>query len=412
MEPRVSAPILPMILFATATVASWIYCISTGHFNGDFWPREITISNVTLTIALFAAITPYFLVWQLNKRFSARTYRHGKIFVPKWFLELLFLSVFFWHITVTIAFHVGVMDQDFYNAPNWIKPLIQVGNRIDPFFIGTFYILASLKNWKNDSKAIVFMIALGFLRAGLGVFAYIIIALSIKYRIEFLRFFKRRFPFLLILLIAAPYVINSLYDIRSSLRGEAIVTLAVSDLVVAKLAGRLSSYSNLAYIIQESPDFEVATHNLPVFYYPLQIAGSILDGRFTPSVTPEKLLIDVNLFYDGNSTYMASVPGNLLLAWFVSPLVAVFNLVLILAMVMTTLKIANRFGNGESSSIGIAMLLYPLTSGVSYEFAVLLVNIIVIYFLGKAVGGMHLPLRVNPNQIENPMPADNTVKVH
>jgi hypothetical protein len=229
--------------------------------------------------------------------------------------------------------------------------------------------------------------------------------------VECFRFIKRRLPILVLLLIISPYVVSTLYDIRSLLRGEAEVALAASDLIVAKLAGRLSSYSNLVYIIQESTDFESATQSLPAFYYPLQIAGSIFSGSITPSVTPEKLLIDVNLFYDGNSTYMAGVPGNLLLSWFISPLVAAFNLGLMLAMIVATLKISHRFGNGNASSLGIGMLLYPLTSGVSYEFAVLLFNMLVVYLLCRTVGVMHSPAKPVLRQIGPASQVNQSIKV-
>lgn len=411
MKLRAAAPTVPISLFVFATIASWAYCMSTDNFNGDFWPRGITVSQSMLLIALIAALTPYIIAWRIDKYFAARASRLKKVVVPKWLLEVLLLGVFSWHIGVTIVFDVGVMNQDFYNAPNWIKPLIQIGNRIEPFFIGVFYILAGPKKLISDSKAIVLMIILGLLRAGLGVFAYIIIALTIKYRVEFFRFIKRRLPILVLLLIISPYVVSTLYDFRSLLRGEAEVALAASDLIVAKLAGRLSSYSNLVYIIQESADFESATQSLPAFYYPLQIAGSIIAGSFTPPVTPEKLLIDVNLFYDGNSTYMAGVPGNLLLAWFVSPLVAAINLGLMVAMVVATLKISHRFGNGSASSLGIGMLLYPLTSGVSYEFAVLLFNMLAVYLLCRAIGVMHSPVQMVPRQIGISTPLNQSIRV-
>lgn len=413
MKPRAgSSAGVPIFLFVSATVASWAYCVSTDQFNGDFWPKSITLSQDTLFFVLLAALMPYLVGWSLDKHLATRAARKKRVIAPRWFLESLLFGVFAWHIGMTVAFNVGVMSQEFYNAPAWIKPLIQIGNRIDPFFIGVFYILATPKKPINDAKSALLMITLGLLRAGLGAFAYILIALSIKYRAEGLQFTKRRLPFLVLLVGIVPYVVGTLYDIRSSLRGEAAVALAASDLIVAKLAGRLSSYSNLAYIVQESADFDAATRDLPVLYYPLQIAGSVISGNFTPAVTPEKLLIDVNLFYDGYSTYMAGVPGNLLLAWFVAPWVAALNFVMMIAMIVATLKIAHRFGNGSASSIGIGMLIYPLTSGVSYEFAALLFNMFTVYILCKAVGVMHSPVYVDPPRSRTVAPLSQSTKAH
>lgn len=372
--------------------------MSTSKFNGDFWPIEIDLSNAALFIVMLIALAPYLIASYIDRRLASRVIMLKKVIVPKWFLEFSLLTIFLWHIAITIVFDVGVMSQDVYNAPGWIKPLIQIFNRIDPFFLGMFYILASSKKPINDIKAALLMITLGLLRAGLGAFLYVLIALSIKYRLELLAFIKRRLMIMSLLLIIAPHAIGSLYDIRSSLRGEAEIVLAASDLIAAKLAGRMSSYSNLAYIVQESTDFKAAAQGLDAFYYPLQISGRIFSANLTPAVTPEKLLIDVNLIYDGNSTYMAGVPGNLLLAWYVSPWVAVLNFAILFLMILGTLRVSHRFGNGSASSLGIAMLLYPLTSGVSSEFAVLLFNIFILYFVCKIVGVMRSPVQIAPSQ--------------
>lgn len=290
---------------------------------------------------------------------------------------------------MTIAFNVGVTSQAFYEAPGWIKPLIQIGNRIDPAFVCVFYILASSKRPISDLKASLLMVTLGFLRAGMGAFFYIIIALIIKYRLEWVKIIRRYLLVVVLLLLATPFLLSALYDFRALLRGDAVAELALFDLVFAKIAGRLSSYSNFLYILQEAAEFQSAALSLSAFYYPLQIAGGIFAGSLAPVLTPEKLLIDVNLFYDGHSTYMAGVLGNLLLAWFISPLVAILNLALMLFMIVLILKVSYRFGNGSASSVGFGMLLYPLTSGVSYEFAILLLNCIVFYLLCRVMGGMH-----------------------
>lgn len=395
MNPKAnSSAIIPFTLFVFATLASCGYCVYTDQFNGDFWPLEITLSRGWLFLAALLSIMPYLIGWYLNKLTVQHSHNEKRLIVPCWFLESLLLSVFIWDIAITIAFGVGVMSQEVYSAPYWIKPLIQISNRIDPFFIGVFYILSSPKKKSKDVKAALLMITLGLLRAGLGSFVYILIALSIKYREEWFLFFKRRLPILIVLACLAPYAVGKLYSVRSSLRSESQEVLTISDLIVAKLAGRLSSYSNFTYIVQQSTEFATSAQKMSPFYYPLQIAGSIVSGELIPSVTPEKMLIDVNLLYDGYSTFMAGVPGNFLIGWFVAPWVAVFNFVLMISMMVGTLNVSQRFGNGNASSVGIGMLLYPLTSGVSYEFAVLLCNVVLIYILSRIIIWARPSLRI------------------
>jgi hypothetical protein len=370
---RYVSPVIPMALFAGATVVSYLYCATTGQFNGDFYPRETTLSAWLLFFALLVALMPYAIGWWLH-RLVSRVPAARPAKVSRRFLHTLMIGTMSWHMLMTLSFQVGVMNQEVYDAPGLIKPFIQIGNRIDPFCVGVFYILATPKRYRLDMLAALSMISLGLMRAGLGAFVYILIALAIKYRVEWLGLLRRRLALVVAIAIAVPFLASTLYDLRSSLRGEAELALAVTDLVLAKLAGRLSSFSNLAYLIQETDNFAVAARDLSSGYYVQQILGSLVSSSFVPDLTPEKLLIDVNLIYDGFSTYMAGVPGNLLLAYYRSPVVAVLNAAITLGMMLGTLLLSRRFANGAASSFGICMLLYPLTSGVAYEFASLLLN--------------------------------------
>lgn len=379
VQPAASASI-PVLLFAAATVTSYLYCAITGQFNGDFYPREATLAPWVMFLAMVVALLPYAAGWWLHHVVS-RSRVTAPVVVPERFLHMLMVLTFGWHMLMTLTFDVAVMNKEVYDAPGLIKPLIQIGNRIDPFCVGVFYILAMPKRHRFDAMAALTMVTLGLMRAGLGAFVYILIALAVKYRAEWLLLLRRRLLTVAFVVVALAYAASSLYDLRSLLRGEAELALAVADLVVAKLAGRLSSFSNLAYVIQEADSFMLAAGDLPFDYYYRQILGSLLTSSFIPTPTPEKLLIDVNLVYDGFSTYMAGVPGNLLLAYYRSPAVAVLNATITLAMVLTTLRLSRHFGNGAASAFGICMLLYPLTSGVAYEFASLLFNTVFILIL-------------------------------
>lgn len=383
---------IPLYLFIFATIVSWVYCTVTNQFNGDFWTRENTLSQTLLFIIFLISIIPYFFLYRFDIYFKARASRKKKLILPAWFLEFFLLLIFGWSIGVTLIFDVGVMSQQFYDAPSWIKPIIQLGNRIDPTFVGAFYILSAPKRFISDAKPAFLMITLGLLRSGLGVFLYLFIIFTVKYHRELIQFIKHRFLILLIALTFSANIIGILFDIRSTLRNEIQVSLEFSDLMAAKLAGRISSYSNFAYLIQESDEFSNAARDLSSMYYSGQIAGRLIHGDLSPNVTPEKILIDSSFLYDGYSTFMPSVPGNFLLAWFVSPWVAFANLLILIIIVLSTLKISHTFGNGSASSVGIVMLLYPLTSGVSHELAFVLFNALIFYLFCKIFGRkVHVP---------------------
>jgi hypothetical protein len=367
----------PVLLFILASAASYSYCASTGVFSGDFFPLDVTISGGALFVCLLISLLPYVAAWMLYRAIG-RSAPPVQLRMSQPALNLLLAATFAWHLGVTLAFQVGVMNQEVYEAPGWIKPLIQVGNRIDPFYVAVFFILASPKKLRFDLSATALLVSLGLARAGLGAFIYVLLALIVKYHVEWRAFLKRHALLVVAILALIPYAVATLYDVRASLRGERDLQLAISEILLAKLAGRLSSYSNLAYVVQEADSFRAAAGDLEPLYYLKQILGSLLSSAFAPEVTPEKLLINATQWYDGYSTYMAGVPGNLLLAWYMSPMVSLLNGALLLAMTVAVLRLSRRFANGYARLLGVTMLLYPLTSGVSYELASLLFNVVLL----------------------------------
>ena len=101
-------------------------------------------------------------------------------------------------------------------------------------------------------------------------------------------------------------------------------------------------------------------------------------GGVAPTITPERLLIAGTQSYEGYSTFMTGVPGNLIMAWYVSPWVLVVNIISIIASICGVLWLSRYFGNGMARVFGLGMLVYPLTSGVANEFALLLLNTIIL----------------------------------
>lgn len=362
--------------FIAASVISFMYCLFTHQFNGDFFPRPVFLSPWLLSIVLVLCLLPYAVSWQIAQAFE-RT-RPKKTFQASYrALTIFLLLASLAHIAVTVLFGVGVMDREVYTAPAVAVPFIQIINRLDPFYLGVFYILATPKRPASDLLALALMITLGLLRAGLGVFNYAIIALVAKYSIE-LMIVVRRAPWLSFLILSVmPPIIGALYQLREHLRGDVQIDLNLVDMLFGRFFGRLSAFSNIAYIMQNAQSFIWSARSLESFYYLKQGASGVF-GVTPPTITPERLLIAGNQYYGGYSSYMAGVSGNLILAWNVSPFVCLINLLAILVSVVGILWISRFFGGGVTRLFGLAMLVYPLTSGVANEFALLLLNCLVL----------------------------------
>lgn len=373
-QPSVRDYLLPIYLvLLVATCGSFIYCVLLGQFNGDYFGQPVYSSTGRLLAILGICLLPYFVTWKL-----AEVIDH---FPPRRVFEVhpVALMVFMLvgsaaHIAVTVLYGVGVMDREVYSAPPIISLFIQVLNRLDPFYLGAFFILATPKRSWTDVLAIALMVTIGFLRAGIGVFNYIFIALFAKYSMELMSLARRQ-PWLVLPGAAAlPIIVTNLYEFRNRLRGDIQYEFTLAEMLFGRFMGRLSSFSNVAYIEQHSQSFAWASQSLEPLFYVKQGLVTLLGSGVAPAMTPERLLIAGNLSYEGYSSFMAGIPGNLFMAWHVSPGVAVLNLVVILGTVAAILWLSRYLGSGASRAFGLGMLLYPLTSGVANEFASLLLN--------------------------------------
>lgn len=361
--------------FIAATMLSLLYCMLTGQFNGDFFPGPVYLSAAELIFVSFLCILPYVFSWKLSGLFEKIAPTHIYIVSFK-AIFIFFVIASALHVLVTILFGVGVMDREVYTAPSAVMPFIQVLNRIDPFYLGAFFILSTPKRTSTDLFAVVVMVTIGLLRAGLGVFNYVAIAMCAKYSMELIVAFRRA-PWVIISgALLLPVTIGKLYEFRSRLRGDVHLDLDLFDMLLGRFVGRLSSFSNVAYVVQNHQSFEWSAKALEPLFYAKQALSGVLGG-VAPTMTPERLLIAGTQSYEGYSTFMAGVPGNLIMAWYVAPWVAVTNLLAIAASICGILWLSRYFGNGIARIFGLGMLVYPLTSGVANEFALLLLNTII-----------------------------------
>jgi hypothetical protein len=380
-EAKVSAEAALLLLFGAFAILSWAYCLATGSFNGDFLLVDVTTSPAVLTMALVLALLPYVIGWEAFRKVRTSPPR-VEVQTPQRLFNWVLAATFAWYGFITVAFGVGVMMREVYTAPPGILTLIQISNRIDPFYVGVLFILASPKSARYDVPAALLMVGLGLLRAGLGSFMYLGIALGYKYFAEITRSRRKILAVALVLGIGVPAATGILYGIRGSLREEVEQEMRLADLVFARLIGRLSSFSDTAYILQEARDLSAPAEQLDALYFQKQILGSLVHSTFLPDPTPEKILVTQRTGLALETVgFMPGVPGNLALAWMRSKAVFLLNLVTILLLVVATLAAANHFEKQALKSSGLLLLIYPLTSGVSHEFSSVLFTIVAVLVL-------------------------------
>lgn len=384
-SPEPSAPAPPpdpaaalVALFGAFAVASWAYCAVKGEYNGDFVGMTVTLSQPALLGVLVLAIVPFLALWRLRQA-VLRWPRRLAVTIPLRPFAWALAALFAWQIFVTVAYGVGVMLQEVYSAPAAIAPFIQVTNRLNAIHLGTLFILLAPRKARYEAPVGVAMLVLSVLRASLGAFYFLGIALGYKY---YDRLFATRRRFVAVIaasLLAVPVLAGALYGLRGALRGEGERELAVADLVFAQLTGRLSSFSDSAYVIQESRWIAGSVSEMEPFYLQLQILGSLVHSRFHPAATPERLLVTERVGFELDTvSFIPGIPGNLVISWMKSPLVFALNLATFVLLALGALVLARQIADPSMRDAGLLLLLSPVMGGVASEMANVVLTLAVV----------------------------------
>lgn len=360
---------------------SFCYTLFKGKFNGDFLGVIIVLPNWILFINLLLSFLPFYFLWKIYKYFKAKEF--GKTI--KLNLKLFGLLTFGFlliHIFLTITYGVGVMAAPAYQAPPKVKFFIQIVNRFSCIYAVLLYFLASNKKDRLQWVLLFLLLILSYLRAGLGVLLYIFMFAIIKYSDIVIQIVKRRKLGLIALISLSPPLISLLFKIRSFLRNAEIEDLSGIELIVGRVSGRLSSFSDSGFILQEIPYFLLNAQYMDPLYFQKQMLSGVISMNFLPEIRPEKLLF--NYYYENsmdNVAYMAGTQGNLIISLFKSPVVLLINLLTIFISCILTFKIARLLRFRYSNEFAFLLLIYIMLSGVANELAFVLFSVFLFFFI-------------------------------
>lgn len=114
------------------------------------------------------------------------------------------------------------------------------------------YLLIS-NSRKNLAVTVLLFSIHTILAHSLGGFFILLLILLFRQGKKVKSFVKRNFLFVLAILYLVPIVVSSAYNVRAQLRGQGGMSETSNmDIMVGKLCGRISSFSNSAYILQNS----------------------------------------------------------------------------------------------------------------------------------------------------------------
>lgn len=287
------------------------------------------------------------------------------------YLYFFSIGLTLWNILITMLFGVGIMGAEIYEAPLILKPFIQLSLRLNHLYVALLALFA-IKSKKKFLVLIALLLCCGYLRAGLGVIFYIGFAIIIRFW-PWIRNFVRRFPLVIVIsFFLLPIVVSALYDFRSSIRNldESTKELSSLELLVGKLGGRMSSFSNLAVIAQEPVFFILGSTDLNDHYFARQAVNAVVPAfafRKFPEVLPLNLLgVQSD---DSLVSYMLSLPGNLAISAFKgwpSLLSAILTLIF---CVFGSFYLYKLTLTPYSLECAFLILVYPSVSGVANEFS-------------------------------------------
>jgi hypothetical protein len=360
------------------------YILITGELNGDFYGVPVSMSGWDFTFVALISLMPYLVGYQIYRRFTRRA-PSPTVRVGNAQLGITFFALTIWFIFLAMAYDVGVVGLELYDAPFPLKTFIQITNRINPFYLGAFFIAGYRGSNKIIVLGISLMVTLGILRAGLGVFMYVLLALVIRNHQNLRVVFRRHFIKLALFVVFLPIIVPQLYAIRSEMRRSQDINSDMSafEIMAARVVGRMSSISNTAFIFQKSNQFQSDVRALDPMYFQRQTLAPLFGVSILPEITPERLLINVNgdNFFD--VSFMTGIPGNLAMAWFIHPLIAQFNAITMILMVWLSFFFANKLDLPYRNEVCFMLLLYPLTSGVGNEFSFVAVSMVALIVLFK-----------------------------
>lgn len=364
------------VFFIFTAFSSFLYALFKGRLNGDFLGVEVTLPFWILLLNLFFTILPFLFTWKIYLYFKKKKQKY-KVTIPTFFFGYFLVFIIVWNVIVTILYGVGVMAAPPYEAPVFIKPIIQIMNRFNYFYGVFIYVLLVPKRNKLQFLLVVMLLILAYLRAGLGVFMYLGMLFYIKYFVEINRIIKKYKILVICIIFAFPVFVSTMYELRNVLRNQNDTEIG-GDLIFGVLMGRLSSFSDSAFILQEAPYFILNAQQLDPYYFQKQALGGVVSMNYMPDVRPESMLF--KFYYESsedNVTYMAGTQGNLYISIFHSIPTFLLNFGTIIFYIFSTFYLFRFLRFDYANELAFMLLLYVLMSGVSNEYAFLIFSIFV-----------------------------------
>ena len=384
-----------LILNIIYITISYLYALIRKQYNGDFLEYDVRLSELVLTIIWIVSTFPFLFLWKIYKSYKRKSNKIKKVYINIKTIQIFVFFLLISHIFISWFFGVGKALAPIYEAPPLFKLFIQIILRFDPNIWATFLIFVIPKQkYKSIIITILLLILLGIVKAFIGVVYSCLILLVVKYYAEVSFFLKKYLFFCIIGFIIFPTLIEYAYNQRDVLRGvgEGNIKYETNTLIAGKFAGRLSSFSNTAILIDRAAFYYVAAQQYNTFFYVKRMLATIDSAKFGKEKSPEQILKEDT---PENVSFMLGTIGILIFSLYNSPVTLIINFIAIILICFSVFTIIRRINFSMNLEFGFLILSGPCVSGVSIEFFNCLLVCIIMFFTLLILRTLHLIFSTN-----------------
>lgn len=356
-------------VYVGALIISYLYVAFTGEYNGDISLQEVEIEQKTLFFMFCLSILPFIFIWKRYTFYKRKTYKGKTYYINVNTVGTVLFGILLFRSILSLL-DIGVMGQT--TNLSWLKT---ISTALNPTLIMCIYIMEAKKKSNICLLSSLFIFE-SIVRHSLGGLFLLGMMFLLKNYTKVASCLRKHILLTLICCMVLPNLVAVGYSVRDSLRNDTEFEYnsdTAADLLCRRLAGRLSSYSNSTYILENSIDFYIHMISVPAIFYQSLILDQfgIHLASWNGTSTLEQYLFERTRGGErpeGDlTTFMVGTPGVLILSFMKSPWVFIINLITMVVLVNLYFYYANQLRITYASELALFFLLPPILSGVCTE---------------------------------------------
>lgn len=369
-----------LFIYILAATISFLFSLLTGTYNGDFMLYPVSISNIELILIYISTLIPLLFLYYLYMKKCENESKFRFSVSPKTLIIFAWVIIFI-SILNTVLFGVGnMLGEEKNTAPSYLKPFIQILNRFDPLLVVGLCFFALNGMFKHILLFLSILI-IAYLRGSLGICFTLFLFSFIRYDSQIKDFVKKYFVVILLFLYFVPTIIFNLYYQRALLRGDDTSYENFSGIFILTgwLAGRLSSFTNTAYIMENYQQIDEYVEYLSPFYLQQNFIAGLFSSKFMTNVVPEKLIYGNFFGADSGLSLMLGIPGNMIFSYMKSSFIFVLNAISYIFIIKWLYGLITLIRIPYINEYAFILLSSLVVSGVPLLFGATFIKILVLY---------------------------------